>query len=58
MINPTTHAITEFNSGLNPSSALRWIKLGPDGNLWYTAPSRRSGGSAWVHLRRRSLRRL
>ena len=36
MINPTTHAITEFPI---PTAARPWpngITAGPDGNLWFT----------------------
>lgn len=36
MINPTTHAITEFHAGLNAGSAPGGIGTGPDGNLWFT----------------------
>jgi streptogramin lyase len=37
VINPTTHAITEFSSGLNPGAALQQgLVAGPDGNLWFT----------------------
>ena len=46
MINPTTHAITEFSSGLNPGAALQQgLVAGPDGNPWFTevAPPPRSG---------------
>ena len=35
MINPTTHAISEYSSG-RTGNRVRWIKLGPDGNLWFT----------------------
>ena len=36
MINPTTHAITEFSAGLNPASRPgASIVVGPDGNLWF-----------------------
>jgi streptogramin lyase len=36
MINPNTHAITEFSTGLNAGSIPAGIALGPDGNLWFT----------------------
>src|SRR4029434_6999346 len=37
MINPTTHAITEFSSGLTPGTTLQQgMVAGPDGNLWFT----------------------
>ena len=37
VINPTTHAISEFSSGLNPgSSPQQGLVAGPDGNLWFT----------------------
>ena len=36
MINPTTHAITEFSSGLNAGSRPAGSSTGPDGNLWFT----------------------
>ena len=36
MINPTTHAISEFSSGLNAgSSPGASIVVGPDGALWF-----------------------
>ena len=36
MINPTTHAISEFSSGLNPGSLPgASIVVGPDGALWF-----------------------
>jgi virginiamycin B lyase len=35
MINPTTHAITEFPIA-NPDAELSGITSGPDGNLWFT----------------------
>ena len=36
MINPTTHAISEFSAGLNPgSSPGASIVVGPDGALWF-----------------------
>ena len=34
MINPTTHAITEFP--LPDAGPTRGITAGPDGNLWFT----------------------
>jgi streptogramin lyase len=36
MIDPTTHVITEFHSGLNAGSAPGGIGTGPDGNIWFT----------------------
>src|SRR2546421_214635 len=38
MINPTTHAISEFGTanGLNAGSSPQGIAAGPDGNLWFT----------------------
>src|SRR5213078_1253926 len=43
MINPTTHAISEFSTGLNPGANLGRVAVGPDGNLWFgdkgTTPS-------------------
>ena len=37
MINPTTHAINEFNTGLTPTATLQQgLVAGPDGNLWFT----------------------
>ena len=37
MINPTTHVITEFSSGLTPGVTLQQgLVAGPDGNLWFT----------------------
>ena len=42
-IDPTTHAITEFNIGLKPAVGLGRVAVGPDGNLWFgdkgTTPS-------------------
>ena len=42
-IDPTTHAISEFSSGLNAGASLGRIAVGPDGNLWFgdkgTTPS-------------------
>ena len=38
-INPTTHAISEFSTGLNFESNPNGIAAGPDGNLWFTDPS-------------------
>jgi hypothetical protein len=35
-MNPTTHAITSFTSGLNAGSAPGGIWSGPDGNVWFT----------------------
>jgi hypothetical protein len=35
MINPTTHAITEFSSGLSAASALGRLAAAPDGNIWF-----------------------
>jgi hypothetical protein len=35
MINPTTHAISEFSTGLNPGASLGRVAVGPDGNLWF-----------------------
>ena len=35
MINPTTHAITEFPTP-TPNAGPWWITAGPDGNLWFT----------------------
>jgi hypothetical protein len=35
-INPTTHAITRFSSGLNAGAAPGGIGTGPDGNIWFT----------------------
>ena len=34
-IDPTTQAITEFSSGLNPGIALGRLAAGPDGNIWF-----------------------
>src|SRR5207248_9264930 len=34
-IDPATHAISEFSSGLNPGTSLGRIAAGPDGNLWF-----------------------
>jgi outer membrane lipoprotein SlyB len=37
VINPTTHAISEFSSGLNQGATLQQgLVAGPDGNLWFT----------------------
>ena len=37
VINPTTHAISEFSAGLNPGSNLQQgLVAGADGNLWFT----------------------
>jgi hypothetical protein len=36
MINPTTHAITEYSSGLASGSVPDGIVAGPDGNVWFT----------------------
>jgi hypothetical protein len=42
-IDPTTHAINEFSTGLNPGASLGRIAVGPDGSLWFgdkgTTPS-------------------
>jgi streptogramin lyase len=35
-INPTTHAISEFSTGLNSVGIPAVIAPGPDGNLWFT----------------------
>ena len=35
-MNPTTHAITTFTSGLNAGSAPGGIWSGSDGNVWFT----------------------
>ena len=36
MINPTTHAVSEFSTGLNPGSVPQIIETGSDGGLWFT----------------------
>src|SRR4029079_7898673 len=36
VMNPTTHAITSFTSGLNVGSLPGGIWSGPDGNVWFT----------------------
>jgi streptogramin lyase len=39
MINPTTHAISEFSAGLNQGSNLQQgLVASPDGNLWFSDP--------------------
>src|SRR4029079_9104306 len=34
-IDPTTHAISEFSSGLSAGSSLGRITVAPDGNIWF-----------------------
>ncbi len=36
MINPTTHAVSEFSTGLNGGSLPQIIETGSDGGLWFT----------------------
>jgi virginiamycin B lyase len=38
VIDPTTHEIKEFSSGLAPESRLGAIAAGPEGKLWFTDP--------------------
>src|SRR5262245_22580212 len=46
MVNPTTHAISEFAgpTAKNSTSGLEGIVAGPDGNLWFTEFNYRSVG--------------
>jgi streptogramin lyase len=36
VFNPFTHAVSEYNAGLNPGSSPYSIVAGPDGNVWFT----------------------
>jgi streptogramin lyase len=44
MIDPATHAITEFTGGLTANSGPVGITIGNDGNLWFTEAGYTPGG--------------